>query len=102
MYYMGDNLITFLLIIIATIIVIAAQIRVSYAYRKYRKFQNKSGITGASVAREILASNGLEHIYVVETKGELTDHYDPKREVIRLSTDIYNGTRIDSIAVAAH
>ncbi len=59
-------------------------------------------MTGAEVAREILKSNGLDNVYVVETKGYLTDHYDPKAKVVRLSTDIYNGDSIASVSVAAH
>ena len=71
-------------------------------YGKYKKINVKSGLTGAEVAREILKNNGLENVYVVETKGYLTDHYDPRAKVVRLSTDIYNGDSIASVSVAAH
>ena len=60
------------------------------------------GKSGAEVAREILDKHGLQDIYVVETKGNLTDHYDPKRKVIRLSSDVYHKESISSVAVAAH
>ena len=59
-------------------------------------------MTGKDVARKILDKNGLKHIQVVETSGNLTDHYDPSNEVIRLSTNIYEETTIAAMAVAAH
>lgn len=93
---------TILLAIIALIIVIGAQSMINSAYRKYRQIKSKSGKTGAEVAREILDANGLTDIYVVETKGELTDHYDPSRKVVRLSKSIFHGTSIASLSVAAH
>ena len=59
-------------------------------------------MTGAEAARRVLEKNGLTNIYVVETKGNLTDHYDPTRKVVKLSSDIYNGQTIAAISVAAH
>ena len=90
------------LIIIAFLITLIADIYLRTRYSKYKKVKVKSGMTGAEVAREILKSNGLENVYVVETKGYLTDHYDPRSKVVRLSTDIYNGDSIASVSVAAH
>lgn len=90
------------LVIIAFIITLLADIYLRTRYGKYKKVKVKSGMTGAEVAREILKSNGLDNVYVVETKGYLTDHYDPKAKVVRLSTDIYNGDSIASVSVAAH
>lgn len=90
------------LIIIAFLITLAADIYLRTRYSKYKKVRVKSGMTGADVAREILKSNGLDNVYVVETKGYLTDHYDPRAKVVRLSTDIYNGDSIASVSVAAH
>ncbi len=94
-----DNLILIILIIIIPLI---AQIKVSSSYSKYKKEKNNKGISGLEVAQKILKANGLENIYVVETKGTLSDHYDPTRKVVRLSSDIYNGESIASIAIAAH
>ncbi len=88
--------------IIGFIIVLSAQFGINFSYKKYSKVENSKKITGADVARIILKENGLENIYVVEVKGELTDHYDPSRKVVRLSTNIYNGSSISAIAVAAH
>ena len=90
------------LVIIALLITLVADIYLRTRYSKYKKVKVKSGMTGAEVAREILKENGLDNIYVVETRGYLTDHYDPRNKVVRLSTDIYNGDSIASVSVAAH
>lgn len=90
------------LMIIAFLISLGADIYLRTKYSKYKKVEVKSGITGAEAAREILKKNGLEDVYVVETKGILSDHYDPRAKVVRLSTDIYNGTSVASVSVAAH
>lgn len=90
------------LVIIALLVTLVADIYLRTRYSKYKKISVKSKMTGAEVAREILKSNGLENVYVVETKGYLTDHYDPRSKVVRLSTDIYNGDSIASVSVAAH
>lgn len=87
---------------LALIIPIVAQIYVSSSYSKYRRIDNRKKLTGYDVARKILDKNGLNNLYIVEVKGNLTDHYDPRRKIVRLSSDIYHGTSIASIAVAAH
>ena len=84
------------------IIVLWAQYNVTSNYKKYLKHSVKSRLTGQEVARKILDANGLKNVHVVETKGELTDHYDPTRKVIRLSSDIYHGATVASSSVAAH
>lgn len=88
--------------LIALVITIGAQIFVNSSYKKYLKVKNRKDMTGAEAARSILNKNGLKDIYVVETKGYLTDHYDPTRKVIRLSTNVYNTSSVASVAVAAH
>ncbi len=99
---MNDYTIYYGLTFIALIITVGAQIFINAMYSKYKKVQNAKGKSGAEVAREILDKNGLQDIYVVETKGNLTDHYDPRRKVVRLSTDVYHKESISSVAVAAH
>ena len=79
-----------------------AQIYVSSSYSKYKMVKNKNRMTGFEVARKILDENGLQDIHIVEIKGNLTDHYDPSRKVVRLSSDIFNGSSIASTSVAAH
>ena len=84
------------------IIVLWAQYNVTSNYKKYLKHSVKSRLTGQEVARKILDANGLKNVHVVETKGELTDHYDPSRKVVRLSSAIFHEESISSIGVAAH
>lgn len=84
------------------IITVMSQIFVSSSYSKYKNVNNKNGLTGFEVARKILDENGLKDIHIVEIQGNLTDHYDPTRKVVRLSSDIFNGSSIASTSVAAH
>lgn len=91
-----------LLIWIGLLITLISQIYISLSYNKYKKINNKNNYTGYDSARKILDNNNLNDIMIVETDGNLTDHYDPKRKVIKLSRDIYHGSSIASIAVAAH
>ena len=103
MIYFGlDNLLTISLMFLAIVVVIYAQAKINSTYNKFRKVQSKGNLSGQEVARKILDSNGLKDIYVVETRGELTDHYDPSRKVVRLSHEVFHGTSIASISVAAH
>ena len=88
--------------LVSFLITITAQILVSASYSKYKKILNNKDNTGYDTARKILDNNNLEDVMILETKGNLTDHYDPKRKVIKLSTDIYHGSSIASAAVAAH
>ncbi len=99
-YYYFDP--TYTLVLIGLVITLIAQIFVSTSYSKYKKIKSKSKMEGFEVARKILDSNGLQDVDIVETKGELTDHYDPTRKVVRLSSDIFHGATIASASVAAH
>lgn len=99
---MDNYLIGEFLLIIGFIISLAAQIYVNVSYKKYKNIENSKGLTGFDVARKILDENGLKDIYITEVRGNLTDHYDPGRKVIRLSTDIFHGKTIASASVAAH
>lgn len=91
-----------ILILIGLLISLIAQAVVTSAYGKYKKILNNKDLTGFEVARTILDKNGLQDIMILETKGNLSDHYDPTRKVIKLSTDIYHGSSIASAAVASH
>ena len=93
------DLILFLIIIIVPLV---ADIFVRINYGVYSKKINNCGLNGGDVARKILEKNGLSNIYVVETNGYLTDHYDPNRKVIRLSHNVYQSDSVASIAIAAH
>ena len=90
------------IVLLMLILPAMSQFFVSSSYGKYKSIENENKLTGFEVARKILDRNGLKDVYVVETKGNLTDHYDPKRKVVRLSTDIYKGTSVASLAVASH
>lgn len=93
---------TMILIIPALILTMIAQSRVQSAYRKYSRIRNMRGMTGAEAAMHILRRNGLHDVKVEMTHGTLSDHYDPRSRVVRLSPGIYQGNSIASIAVAAH
>ena len=87
---------------LALIIPLIAQLMVSSRYKKYSNIDNDNKLTGFEVARKILDKNGLNDLYIVETKGTMTDHYDPKRKTVRLSSEVFHGTSIASVAIASH
>ncbi len=93
-----DLIILLIIISIPTI----AQVKVSSNYRKYKEIKNYEKLSGFEVARKILDQNGLDDVHIVETKGTLSDHYDPTYKVVRLSSDIFHGESVASLAVAAH
>ena len=95
-------LINYGLLILGALITFIAQIFINASYSKYKKVLNISRISGAEMARYILDKNGLKDVSIVKVSGNLTDHYDPRKKVVRLSSEIYEGTSIASIAVAAH
>lgn len=97
-----ESWLTVILSIIGFVIIIWAQATINGAYKKYKTKKTTKGLSGQEVARIILDNNGLEDIYIVETKGELSDHYDPSRKVVRLSKEIFHGDTIAAAAVAAH
>lgn len=92
----------FIILIAMLIIPAIAEMLLTMNYSKYKNIENEEKMSGFEVARKILDANGLKDVYVVQTKGSLTDHYDPKRKVVRLSTEIYHGKTIAATAVAAH
>lgn len=104
-YYFPMNstyMIGYLLVLIGSLLMMYAQIKVNSAYKRYEKVPNSRGITGAMVAREILDQNGLGDVEINMVKGKLSDHYNPGKKTVNLSSGIYNGTSIASLAVAAH
>lgn len=102
LYYGVGSWLEMLLIIAGIIVVAFSQIKVKGAYSKYLKVKCNKGLSGFEVARKILDNAGLNNVHVVEVKGTLTDHYDPSQKVVRLSTEIFHGTSVASISVAAH
>ena len=79
-----------------------AQMRVKGAFKKYSKVASARGITGAQAARRILDANGLYEVQVEQVNGFLSDHYDPRSKVLRLSPDVYRSPSLASVGVAAH
>ena len=90
------------ILIISLIVTLSAQAFVSMTYSKTKKIKNINNLTGSEVARQILDNNGLSNVKVVETPGSLSDHYDPRSKVVRLSSEVYHSPSIASVAVAAH
>jgi len=96
------DLIIYGIVIISLIISFGAQAYIKSSYSKYSKVLTKKGKTGEEVARNILDLNGLKNVKVVEVSGYLSDHYDPSKKVVRLSSNNFKGSSIASVAVAAH
>lgn len=93
---------TYILVIIAMMLSLFASFGVKSTFSKYQKQKTARGITGAEAARRVLDMNGLQHIRIERVSGELTDHFDPRSGVIRLSDSTYNDTSVAAVGVAAH
>jgi Zn-dependent membrane protease YugP len=86
----------------ALLLMLYAQWKVSATYKKYSKIANIQKKTGAEIAVLLLRYNGLSNIGVEETKGVLTDHYDPRKKILRLSKDNYRVSSVAALGVVAH
>lgn len=93
---------TMVILLPAIILTIYAQIKISSTFNSYSRVHAAAGYTGAQVARRLLDNKGLYDVQVDVIEGNLTDHYDPRGRVVRLSHDVYYGTSIASLGVAAH
>jgi Zn-dependent membrane protease YugP len=100
MYYYYDW--TMLLLIPGMLIAMFAQARVKSAFARYLKAPSAKGTTGAAAARELLGRNGIADVSVHVVQGTLSDHYDPRNKKLFLSGEVYHGTSLASLAVAAH
>ncbi len=89
-------------IIVGLIISLLASWNVNATFKRYQNVQSGRRMTAAQVARQILDGNGLHHIAIEQVSGNLTDHYDPRANVIRLSDSVYHSTSVAAIGVAAH
>lgn len=99
---MPDYYTLYFLMILAMLFAGWAQINVKTTFSKYSRVSNAAGMTGFDAARKILDANGLYNIRIEQIAGELTDHYDPKAGVIRLSSGVYGSTSAAAIGVASH
>lgn len=93
---------TMVLLIPAIILSLWAQSKVNRTFQKYSRVNNRFGYTGADVARRILDMNGLYQVKVERVSGNLSDHFDPKTNVVRLSDATYGSQSVGAIGVAAH
>lgn len=100
MYWGYDS--TYLLLIIGMLITAAATARLNSVYGKYRKVRSASGMTGAEAAQRILRAAGISDVSIGMVNGSLSDHYDPISKRVNLSREIYEGTSLASVGVAAH
>ncbi len=93
---------TYILVIIGAVLSMWASARVNSTFQKYAKVRSLSGMTGADAARRILNGAGLYDVQVLHIQGNLTDHYDPRDKVLRLSDSTYSSPSVAAIGVAAH
>ncbi len=93
---------TYILVLIGAVLSIIASARVNSTFQKYARERSLSGMTGAQAAEAILRSRGIHDVRVEHIRGNLTDHYDPSRKVVRLSDSVYSSSSVAAIGVAAH
>lgn len=93
---------TMIILLPAILLALYAQTKVSSTFEKYLRVPAKIGLTGAEVAREILRQSGIYDVSVEVQGGKLSDHYDPRHKVLRLSSEVYHGRSLAALGVAAH
>ena len=93
---------TLIILVPGVLLTLWAQIKVKSAYGRYQHELLPAPMTGAAVARRILDANGLSHVPVEMVPGQLSDHYDPRDQVLRLSEVVYHGNNVAAVGVAAH
>ncbi|MDD5927744.1 MAG: zinc metallopeptidase [Firmicutes bacterium] len=98
MTYYGSMII----LIPAIIFTMYAQAKVNSNFRRYSKVRNVRNMTGAEAARIMLDAGGLRNVQIEQTRGSLTDHYDPRKRVLRLSQSVYSVNSIAAVSVACH
>ena len=99
--FLANNLYVLLLIPVM-ILSLWAQAQVSGNFKKYSRVSNRRHLTGAQAAEAVLRANGVYDVKITSTWGELTDHYDPRDNTIRLSQSVYSATTVAAVGVAAH
>ncbi|MBQ6520070.1 MAG: zinc metallopeptidase [Anaerolineaceae bacterium] len=88
--------------IIPLLIGLYAQFKVQSAYRKYSAVRTQTGVTGSEAARRMLDEHGLQHVRIEHVQGTLSDHYDPRNKVLRLSSGVYDANSVAAVGVACH
>lgn len=100
MYYYMDP--TYVLVLVGVIICMLASLKMNSTFRKYSRVRNHSGITGREAAEQILRQAGIYDVRIEHVSGNLTDHYDPRSKVLRLSDATYQNASVAALGVAAH
>ena len=98
--YFGDW--TMIIVIPAILLALFAQFRVKSTYAKYAKVKAASGVTGAETARSLLNQGGAGFVPVEKVPGQLSDHYDPRKKILRLSEGVHDSPSIAALGIAAH
>lgn len=93
---------TYILVIIGAVICMIASANVNRTYQKYSRVRSVSGITAEQVAAQIMRNAGINDVRIEHIRGNLTDHYDPRSQVVRLSDTVYGSSSVAAIGVAAH
>lgn len=93
---------TYILVLIGALLSLWASAKVKSTYSRYAKVYSRSGLTGAEAAQQILKNAGIYGVRVEHISGNLTDHYDPKAKVLRLSDSVYSSRSVAAVGVAAH
>ena len=100
-YYYGIDW-TYILVLIGAVLSLLASAKVNSTFNKYKRIKSVSGMTGAEAAERILHQNGIYDVGIEHISGKLTDHYDPRAKMLRLSDSTYSSTSVAAIGVAAH
>ena len=93
---------TYILVLIGVVLSLIASARVNSTFNKYSQIRNSRGMTGAQVAEQVLHGAGIYDVRIEHVSGNLTDHYDPRSKVLRLSDSVYSQTSVAAVGVAAH
>lgn len=93
---------TYILVIIGSIICIAASMHLNSVYKKYARVRSQTGMTGVQAAERILSCAGIYDVRIEHISGEMTDHYDPTHKVLRLSDSTYHNPSVAAVGIAAH
>ena len=101
-YYYGFDITYIVLVLPCVILSLWASMNVNSTFNKYAKRNSVRGLTGAQAAQRVLQANGVHNVKVERVQGHLTDHFDPRTNIIRLSDQVYDSTSIASIGVACH
>lgn len=101
-YYLNSTWLYIILVVPAFLLALAAQAKVKTTYAKMAKIRNTSGYTGAQAAAAVLRHYGIMNVTIEAINGQLSDHFDPRSNVIRLSKDVYYGNSIAAVGIACH